>query len=521
MRSGGARPSAARSARTDARTAAVPSSRRSVPVPCRHSPARPAAAPETPRPPATAPRPPRARPAPAPRPPAPPRPPRARPAPAPRPPRARPAPAPRPPAPAPRPPRARPARARPGARARPAPAPPRARPAPRPPRRARPRPAPAPARPRPAPAAAAPAPRPAPPRAADRPWRARWSPGPPRLHPVARGDGRLTHDLDPQDRGPQDACGVFGVWAPGRGGRQADLLRPLRAAAPGPGVGRHRGQRRPPDGRLQGHGPGLPGLHRGGAGLPARPPRDRALPLLDDRGSVWENAQPTFRPTATGHLALGHNGNLTNTVRAGRPRRRCEARSGALPLGTAIALHDRDTELLTALLAAHPGESMLDTRRCDELPHVRGAFSLVFMDDTTLYAARDPQGIRPLVLGRLERGGWVVASRDRCAGHRRRDVRARDRAGRGDRHRRARRCDRTGSRRPSPRAACSSSSTWRGRTPGSPDRSVHATRVEIGRILAREHPADADLVIPDAGVRARRPPSATPRPAASRSPRGW
>ena len=32
--------------------------------------------------------------------------------------------------------------------------------------------------------------------------------------PVARGDGRLNHDLDPQERGPQDACGVFGVWAP-------------------------------------------------------------------------------------------------------------------------------------------------------------------------------------------------------------------------------------------------------------------------------------------------------------------
>ncbi len=44
-----------------------------------------------------------------------------------------------------------------------------------------------------------------------------------------------------------------------------------------------------------------------------------------------------------------------------------------------------------------------------ELPLLRGAFSLVFLDENTLYAARDPQGIRPLCLGRLERG-WVVAS---------------------------------------------------------------------------------------------------------------
>ena len=43
------------------------------------------------------------------------------------------------------------------------------------------------------------------------------------------------------------------------------------------------------------------------------------------------------------------------------------------------------------------------------LPRLRGAFSFVWMDENTLYAARDPQGIRPLVLGRLERG-WVVAS---------------------------------------------------------------------------------------------------------------
>ena len=43
------------------------------------------------------------------------------------------------------------------------------------------------------------------------------------------------------------------------------------------------------------------------------------------------------------------------------------------------------------------------------LPKVRGAFSLVFMDEQTLYAARDPQGVRPLVLGRLN-SGWVVAS---------------------------------------------------------------------------------------------------------------
>ncbi len=67
-----------------------------------------------------------------------------------------------------------------------------------------------------------------------------------------------------------------------------------------------------------------------------------------------------------------------------------------------------DTALITALLAGDPDHS-LESTALEILPELRGAFSLVFMDEDTLYAARDPQGVRPLVLGRLERG-WVVAS---------------------------------------------------------------------------------------------------------------
>ena len=67
-----------------------------------------------------------------------------------------------------------------------------------------------------------------------------------------------------------------------------------------------------------------------------------------------------------------------------------------------------DTDVLTALFADPRGGSVADSALA-ALPLVRGAFSLVFMDEHTLYAARDPQGFRPLVLGQLERG-WVVAS---------------------------------------------------------------------------------------------------------------
>ena len=63
---------------------------------------------------------------------------------------------------------------------------------------------------------------------------------------------------------------------------------------------------------------------------------------------------------------------------------------------------------MASLLASYPDRSV-EEAALEVLPQLRGAFSLVFMDEGTLYAARDPQGIRPLVLGRLERG-WVVAS---------------------------------------------------------------------------------------------------------------
>src|SRR4051812_42492999 len=122
--------------------------------------------------------------------------------------------------------------------------------------------------------------------------------------------------------------------------------------------------------------------------------------------SVWENAQPTFRATARGSLALGHNGNLVNTAElaemvAELPGEQHVSRSGR----SAVT---NDTDLVTALLAGYPELSIEETAG-QILPKVKGAFSLVFMDEQTLYAARDPQGIRPLVLGRLERG-WVVAS---------------------------------------------------------------------------------------------------------------
>jgi len=309
---------------------------------------------------------------------------------------------------------------------------------------------------------------------------------------VLRGDGRLNHDLLPGEKGPQDACGVFGVWAPGE---EVSKLTYFGLYAL-----QHRGQ----------ESAGIAvsdGFHTvvyKDMGLVSQVFNEASLESLQGHiaigharysttgASIWENAQPTFRATATGHLALGHNGNLTNTHElARRVRERAES-NGELPLGGS-AVSTSDTDLLTALLASHPDLS-LEAAAMVELPLLRGAFSLVFMDDTTLYAARDPQGIRPLTLGRLERG-WVVASEtaalDIVGASFVREIEPGELVAideHGLRSQRFAEADPKG---------CLFEFVYLAR----PDTSIsghgiHAVRVEVGRQLAREHPVVADLVIP-------------------------
>jgi amidophosphoribosyltransferase len=111
--------------------------------------------------------------------------------------------------------------------------------------------------------------------------------------------------------------------------------------------------------------------------------------------TVWENAQPTYRLGPRRALAIGHNGNLVNTrellgmLEGGRTR---------LPAST-------DTELLTALLADEPAADTVDAL-IKVLPRVRGAFSLVVLDEHRVIGIRDPHGFRPLVLGRLPGTAW-------------------------------------------------------------------------------------------------------------------
>jgi amidophosphoribosyltransferase len=118
--------------------------------------------------------------------------------------------------------------------------------------------------------------------------------------------------------------------------------------------------------------------------------------------STWVNAQPTLRPTKYGTLALAHNGNLTNTGDLAELVQKLEGSA------TSMSGITTDTEIMSALIALQD-EKNVEASALAVLPQLEGAFSLVFMDEHTLYATRDRHGVRPLVLGKLETG-WVVAS---------------------------------------------------------------------------------------------------------------
>ncbi len=128
--------------------------------------------------------------------------------------------------------------------------------------------------------------------------------------------------------------------------------------------------------------------------------------------SSWRNAQPIYRSVGDAGFALGHNGNLTNTAELA-------GTLGMLPGLTADETSfdsTSDSALVAELIAREwPDEPRSDGRELEHalekvLPHLKGGFSFVLMDDARLIGVRDPHGFWPLALGRLEGGGWVLAS---------------------------------------------------------------------------------------------------------------
>ncbi|MDR2722756.1 MAG: amidophosphoribosyltransferase [Cellulomonadaceae bacterium] len=308
-----------------------------------------------------------------------------------------------------------------------------------------------------------------------------------------RPDGRLNHALNPttsNDKGPQDACGVFGVYAPGE--------EVAKLAYFGIYALQHRGQESA--GIATSNGEQI--LVYKDMGLVSQVFDEISLDALKGYiavgharysttgGATWENAQPTLGATANGTVAPGHNANLTNTAELVSL---VAERYGAQRQGELARGNTTDTAVITALFEGDSTQT-LEQAAMEVLPRLRGAFSLVFMDERTLYAARDPQGVRPLVLGRLDRG-WVVASEtpalDIVGASFVREVEPGELIiidNDGLRSERFAAEDRAG---------CIFEYVYLAR----PDtylsqRSVHAARVDMGKALAREWPAEADLVIP-------------------------
>jgi amidophosphoribosyltransferase len=297
----------------------------------------------------------------------------------------------------------------------------------------------------------------------------------------------------------KDACGVFGIYAPGMpvAFQTFDGLYSLQ----------HRGQESA--GMAVSDGDTITVVKD--MGLVSNVFDERTLTPLQGHlaightrysttgSSTWRNAQPVYRSVGEAGFALGHNGNLTNTAELA-------AVAGMLP-GTVASDSDLVAELIEARFPSDD-ESRSDGRDLEKalvevLPSLEGAFSFVLMDTAHLIGVRDPHGFRPLCLGRLD-AGWVLASEspalDVIGAHLVRELDPGEMVV----------IDATGVRtvRPFPESRveprlCAFEFVYIAR----PDsvlygKEVHGARVRMGELLAEQAPVEGDMVmgVPESGV---------------------
>jgi amidophosphoribosyltransferase len=292
--------------------------------------------------------------------------------------------------------------------------------------------------------------------------------------------------------GPHEACGVFGIYAPGRDVARLTFFG-LYAL-------QHRGQESAGIATSDG---AMARFHKG-MGLVAQVfNEDNLRPLAGHLAighnrysttgsSNLRNAQPYLIETIYGPLGVAHNGNLTNAL---------ELRQALLEHGVGLS-STSDSEVITQMLAAPPeawdgesGEDRWEGRIRNFMQKAEGAYSLTILTRHAVYAVRDPYGLRPLCLGELE-GGYVIAS-ESCAlftiGARYvRDVEPGEIV-RLD-HRGV--TSAVGSRSPT-RALCIFEYVYFARPDSLMEgRLIHEIRQRMGHQLAQEAPADADIVVP-------------------------
>ncbi len=301
---------------------------------------------------------------------------------------------------------------------------------------------------------------------------------------------------------PQEECGVFGIFAPDRAVARLTFFG-LYAL-------QHRGQESAGIATSDGQ---TARLHKDMGLVTQVFTEDDLRPLVGHLAightrysttgkSHARNAQPYLIETIDGPLGVAHNGNLTNAL---------SLRKQLLGRGVGLS-STTDSEVITQLLAAptyspvhnQPGTGDRWVSRLSTFMYqAEGAYSLVVLTRNAVYAVRDPLGLRPLSLGRLPDGGHVVAS-ESCAlltvgAVHVRDVKPGEIV----------RLDAEGitsftGRKSTRQALCIFEYVYFARPDSTLEgQIIHTVRQRMGRQLAREAPADADIVI---GV----PDSATP-----------
>lgn len=299
--------------------------------------------------------------------------------------------------------------------------------------------------------------------------------------------------LDYDASKPHEECGVFGIYSDGG-------VNPAFAAYNALLALQHRGQ----------ESCGIAVCDRGvisyakDMGLVTEVFGDKTLESLQGQmavghvrystagASVRENAQPLVMRYIKGTLAIAHNGNLTNAYEL-----RQELEHRGCIFQTTI-----DTEVIAYYIARERVDaSSIEEAVCRALPKIRGSYSLIVMSPQKLIAARDPNGFRPLCIGKVD-GSYVFASEtcalDACGAEFVRDVEPGEVVV----------ADRGGLRTvaaPSDgrKSICVFEYIYFARTDSVLDGiGVYEARKEAGRLLARQNPVEADMVIgvPESGV---------------------
>ena len=222
--------------------------------------------------------------------------------------------------------------------------------------------------------------------------------------PPSKSDYDLDHDLDKDLNGDtlREECGVFGIF----GHPEAAAITALGLHAL-----QHRGQEAAgivtyDNGRFHSERRlGLVGDTFSRAEVIARLPGNMAVGhtrYSTTGGTILRNVQPLFAELNAGGFAVGHNGNLTN----GLTLRHELVRHGAIMQSTS------DTEVILHLVAQSKRGRFID-RYIEALRAIEGAYALVSLTNKKLIGARDPLGIRPLVLGELD--GCPILASETCA----------------------------------------------------------------------------------------------------------